>query len=161
MALPRLLRPPVLLISLLLPGALFAQAPSSAASASDFADFDAYVERVIKEWKVPGAAIVVVKDGKVVLSKGYGLRDVKGNLPVTEQTLFPIASITKSFTVATLATFSSEGKLDWDKPVRDYLPDFRLYDDVLTARVTTRDLVSQPNRPAASRCHLVQLRSFA
>jgi CubicO group peptidase (beta-lactamase class C family) len=142
MALPRLLLPPMLMISLLLPGALLAQAPSSAAAASDFADFDAYVERVIKEWKVPGAAIVVVKDGKVVLSKGYGLRDVKGNLPVTEQTLFPIASITKSFTVATLATFSSEGKLDWDKPVRDYLPDFRLYDDVLTARVTTRDLVS-------------------
>jgi CubicO group peptidase (beta-lactamase class C family) len=131
-----------LLIFLLIPGALAAQAPRSAATASDFADFDAYVQRVIKEWKVPGAAIVVVKDGQVVLSKGYGLRDVKGNLPVTEQTLFPIASITKSFTVATLATFSSEGKLDWDKPVRDYLPDFRLYDDVLTARVTTRDLVS-------------------
>jgi CubicO group peptidase (beta-lactamase class C family) len=106
------------------------------------ADFDAYVQRVMQEWKVPGAAIAIVKDGKVILSKGYGLRDVKDNLPATPQTLFPIASITKSFTVATLATLSSEGKLDWDKPVRDYLPDFRLYDDVLTARVTPRDLVT-------------------
>ncbi len=106
------------------------------------ADFDAYVQRVMQEWKVPGAAIAIVKDGKVILSKGYGLRDVKDNLPITAQTLFPIASITKSFTVATLATLSSEGKLDWDKPVREYLPDFRLYDDVLTARVTPRDLVT-------------------
>ena len=55
---------------------------------------------------------------------------MKNNLPVTDQTLFPIASITKSFTVATLGTLATEGKLDWDKPVRDYLPDFRLYDEV-------------------------------
>lgn len=96
----------------------------------------------MSDWKVPGAAIVIVKNGKVVVSKGYGLRDVKNNLPVTDQTLFPIASITKSFTVATLGTLASEGKLDWDKPVRDYLPDFRLSDDVLTARVTPRDLVT-------------------
>ena len=82
----------------------------------------------MKDWKVPGAAIAIVKDGKVILSKGYGLRDVKSNLPVTEQTMFPIASITKSFTVATLGTLATEGKLDRDKPVRDYLPDFRLYD---------------------------------
>ena len=116
------------------------QTPPNATPA--LADFDAYVQRVTQEWKVPGAAIAIVKDGKVILSKGYGLRDVKDNLPVTPQTLFPIASITKSFTVATLATLSSEGKLDWDKPVRDYLPDFRLYDDALTARVTPRDLVT-------------------
>jgi CubicO group peptidase (beta-lactamase class C family) len=105
-------------------------------------DFDAYIERTMRDWKVPGAAIVVVKDGNIVLSKGYGLRDVKNSLPVTDQTLFPIASITKSFTVATLGTLASEGKLDWDKPVREYLPDFRLADDVLTARVTARDLVT-------------------
>lgn len=114
----------------------------SAAPRSSLQDFDAYVNRVMQDWKVPGAAIAIVKDGKVVLSKGYGQRDVKNNLPVTEQTLFPIASITKSFTVATLGTLATEGKLDWDKPVRDYLPDFRLSDDVLTARVTPRDLVT-------------------
>lgn len=113
-----------------------------AANSPELKDFDAYVQKVMSDWKVPGAAIVIVKDGKIVLSKGYGLRDVKNNLPVTEQTLFPIASITKSFTVATLGTLASEGKLDWDKPVREYLPDFRLYDDVLTDRVTPRDLVT-------------------
>ena len=106
------------------------------------ADFDQYVMKTMKDWKVPGAALAIVKDGKVILSKGYGLRDVKGNLPVTEQTMFPIASITKSFTVATLGTLATEGKLDWEKPVRDYLPDFRLYDDVMTLRVTPRDLVT-------------------
>lgn len=115
---------------------------TAASEAANLADFDAYIQRVMSDWKVPGAAIAIVKDGKVVLSKGYGLRDVKNNLPVTEQTMFPIASITKSFTVAALGTLASEGKLDWDKPVREYLPDFRLYDDVLTARVTPRDLVT-------------------
>ena len=119
-----------------------APAKAAAATGPDLGDFDAFVARTMQDWKVPGAAIVIVKDGKVILSKGYGLRDVKNNLPVTEQTLFPIASITKSFTVATLGTLASEGKLDWDKPVREYLPDFRLFDDVLTARVTPRDLVT-------------------
>jgi CubicO group peptidase (beta-lactamase class C family) len=111
-------------------------------AAPALADFDQYVMKTMKDWKVPGAAIAIVKDGKVVVSKGYGLRDVKKNLPVTEQTKFPIASITKSFTVATLGTLATEGRLDWDKPVRDYLPDFRLYDDVMTLRVTPRDLVT-------------------
>ncbi|GAC1439187.1 MAG: hypothetical protein NVS1B11_35150 [Terriglobales bacterium] len=129
----------VLMFFLALPLALIAQ---EAAPASGLDDFDAYVGTVMKDWKVPGAAIAIVKDGKVILSKGYGLRDNKNRLPMTEQTLFPIASITKSFTVATLATLSTEGKLDWDKPVREYLPDFRLYDDVLTAHVTPRDLVT-------------------
>jgi len=112
------------------------------ANADPLKDFDAYMQRVMNDWKVPGAAVAIVKDGKVILSKGYGLRDVKNNLPVTEKTLFPIASISKSFTVATLGTLASEGKLDWDKPVRDYLPDFRMYTDELTARITPRDLVS-------------------
>ncbi len=127
----------LLLLFVGMPTGLFAQAATPG-----LADFDAYVQRVMQDWKVPGAAIAIVKDGKVILSKGYGFRDVKNNLPVTEQTLFPIASITKSFTVATLATLSTEGKMDWDKPVREYLPDFRLYDEVLTAHVTVRDLVA-------------------
>jgi CubicO group peptidase (beta-lactamase class C family) len=117
-------------------------ASASASVALGLGDFDAYVQRVMQDWRVPGAAIAIVQDGRVILSKGYGLRDVKNNLPMTPRTLFPIASITKSFTVATLAALASAGKLDWDKPVREYLPDFRLSDDVLTARVTPRDLVT-------------------
>ncbi len=117
-------------------------APAKGEATPSLGDFDAYVQRVMQDWKVPGAAIAVIKDGKVILSRGYGLRDVEHNLPVTEQTLFPIASITKSFTVATLGTLATEGKLDWDKPVREYLPDFRLSEDTLTERVTPRDLVT-------------------
>lgn len=119
-----------------------ASAKAAANPTPNLADFDAYVLQTMKDWNVPGAAIAIVKDGKVILSKGYGYRDVDKKLPVTEQTLFPIASITKSFTVATLGTLASQGKLDWDKPVRDYLTDFRMYDDVMTARITPRDLVT-------------------
>lgn len=139
----------ILVISLFLAAPVGAQAPvgkstrpAASAQAPPLADFDAAVAKMMANWKVPGVAIAIVKDGKVILSKGYGLRDVKNNLPVTAQTMFPIASITKSFTVATLASLVSDGKLAWDKPVRDYLPEFRLNDDVLTARVTTRDLVT-------------------
>ncbi len=111
-------------------------------ASSPLAGFDADVARMMADWKVPGVAIAIVRDGQVILSKGYGLRDVANRLPVTSKTIFPIASITKSFTVATLATLAGEGKIDWDKPVRDFLPEFRLADDVLTARVTVRDLVT-------------------
>ncbi len=127
------------------PGKPAVQAPKpgeKAAAAPNLADFEAFVQQAMKDWQVPGVAIAIVKDGKVILSKAYGLRDVQNNQPLTTKSLFPIASITKSFTVATLATLSTEGKLDWDKPVRDYLPEFRLDDDVLTARVTPRDLVT-------------------
>jgi CubicO group peptidase (beta-lactamase class C family) len=142
-----------LVVLLFIPFALSAQgrrtgsedtalAKQSAAVPAEFSDFDTYIPRLMKEWGVPGAAVVIVKDGKVVSSKGYGLRDVKNNLPVTEQTLFPIASITKSFTASALAVLVAEDRLGWDKPVRNYLPDFRLYDDLLTAHVTARDLLT-------------------
>ncbi len=76
--------------------------PQTIAAEFNRADFDAYVLRVMQDWKVPGVGISIIKDGKVVLMEGYGQRDVKDNLPVTKNTLFPIASISKSFTVATL-----------------------------------------------------------
>lgn len=104
--------------------------------------FDAFVEKELQSWKVPGAAIAIIKDDKILLAKGYGFADVKAKRPVTTKTVFPIASITKSFTVSTLAVLVKQGKLDWDTPTREYLPDFRLYDDVLTARVTPRDMVT-------------------
>lgn len=111
-------------------------------SLSQLSGFDSFVEKELKNWKVPGAAIGIVKDGKVILLKGYGLRDVKNKKPVTLQTQFAVASITKSFTVANLAVLVRQGKLAWDKPVREYLPDFRLHDEVATERITPRDLVT-------------------
>ncbi|MGH9787485.1 MAG: serine hydrolase, partial [Candidatus Acidiferrales bacterium] len=104
--------------------------------------FDAWVEQEMKKWMVPGLAVAVVKDGEVILLKGYGYRDVEKQLPVTPQTLFAIGSITKSFTVLDLATLVDEGKLEWDKPVREYLPEFRLYDQFASERMTPRDLVT-------------------
>jgi CubicO group peptidase (beta-lactamase class C family) len=104
--------------------------------------FDAFVSTALKDWKVPGVAVAVVQDGKVILSKGYGFRDVKKEAPVTPKTLFAIGSITKSFTVTSLGILVDEGKLDWDKPVREYMPGFRLYDQVATERMTPRDLVT-------------------
>ena len=103
---------------------------SGATEASEWAgstDFDAYVAQTMRDFKVPGAAVAVVRNGNVLVARGYGLRDVENRLPVTTKTLFPIASITKSFTATTLGMLVDEGIVDWDKPVRDYLPDFRMY----------------------------------
>jgi CubicO group peptidase (beta-lactamase class C family) len=105
-------------------------------------DIDAFIHAAMKDWMMPGAAVAVVQDGKVIHSKGYGFRDVKKQLPVTPETLFAIGSITKSFTVLTLGILADEGKLDWDKPVREYLPGFKLYDPVTTERLTPRDMVT-------------------
>jgi CubicO group peptidase (beta-lactamase class C family) len=104
--------------------------------------FDDWVNQALKDFKVPGVAVVVVQGDKVVLVKGYGIRDTALQLPVTPQTLFAIGSVTKSFTVTTLGMLVDEGKLDWDKPVRNYLPGFRMYDPVATEQMTTRDLVT-------------------
>jgi CubicO group peptidase (beta-lactamase class C family) len=91
---------------------------------------------------VPGVAIAIVQDGRITLARGYGLRDVKAHLPVTADTRFGIGSTSKSFTVALLGMLVSQGRLDWDKPLVEYLPDFRLFDDYSSAHVTARDLVT-------------------
>jgi CubicO group peptidase (beta-lactamase class C family) len=114
--------------------------PAFAAGSLD--GLDTFVAQALRDWKVPGAAVMVVSDGKVVLSKGYGVRDRERERPVTTHTLFAIGSATKSFTVTVLGTLVDEGKLDWDKPVRTYLPDFRMFDEAVTDRMTPRDLVT-------------------
>jgi YD repeat-containing protein len=105
-------------------------------------DFDDFVNQALKDWKVPGVAVAVVQGGKVMLLKGYGYRDLEKQLPVTQDTLFAIGSITKSFTVTTLGMEMDECKVDWDKPVRDYLPAFKMYDPVLTEQMMIRDLIT-------------------
>ena len=107
-----------------------------------FDGFDAYVQQVMQDWKIPGLAVGAVQDGKVVLAKGYGYRDVSKQLPVTDKTLMAIGSNSKSFTVTLMGTLSDAGKLDWEKPVRDYLPDFQLQNDVATRLMTPTDLVT-------------------
>jgi len=101
----------------------------------------AFVRRAMAEWKVPGLAVAVVKGGRTIFAEGFGLRDVKGGLAVTPQTLFAVGSVTKAFTATALGVLVDEGKLGWDTPVRDVLGGFRLRDPVATERATVRDLL--------------------
>jgi CubicO group peptidase (beta-lactamase class C family) len=86
--------------------------------------------------------MAIVKDGQVVYSKGFGYRDVKNKLEVSPNTLFPIASCSKAFTATSLGILADEGKMDWDKPVRTYLPSLKLKDIYITEKITPRDLVT-------------------
>jgi CubicO group peptidase (beta-lactamase class C family) len=104
-------------------------------------ELDRLAVDAMADWNVPGAALAVVKDGKLALAKGYGQRDVAASLPVTPATQFLIGSITKSFTATGVGLLHNEGRLDWTKPVRDYIPEFRLHDPVATERLTVRDLL--------------------
>lgn len=101
-----------------------------------------FIQQAMKDWKVPGFAVAVVKDDAVVFAEGYGLRDVEKSLPATRDTLFAIGSSTKAFTAASLAVLVEDGKLAWDAPVRTYLPTFALKDDVAREHMTPRDLVT-------------------
>src|SRR5215510_435471 len=105
-------------------------------------DLDAYVARALKEFEVPGLAVAVVKDGKVALVKGYGVRKLGEPAPVDEQTLFGIASNTKAFTAAALAILVDEGKISWDDPVTKHLPGFQMYDPYVAREMTVRDLLT-------------------
>jgi len=108
----------------------------------DLAGIDAVVASIMKEWQVPGLALGIVKDGQVIYLKGYGLRDVEKQLPMTPQTRLAIGSNSKSFTVALMGMLADQKKLDWDKPVRQYLPDFKLFDAYASEKMTPRDLVN-------------------
>lgn len=113
-----------------------------AASAGSLEGFDEFVEKAREGWKVPGVAVAIIKGDEVVYAKGFGFRDVDQKLPVTENTLFPIGSATKAFTTFVMGQLKDDGKLDFDTPVIEYLPEFRLFDTVLTERITPRDLVT-------------------
>jgi CubicO group peptidase (beta-lactamase class C family) len=104
--------------------------------------FDADVARALRAFHVPGTAIAVVKDGKVLLAKGYGVQRLGDRTPMNAHALFQIASNTKAFTTACLAMLVDSGKLAWDDPVTRYLPDFQLYDPWVTREFTIRDLVT-------------------
>src|SRR5215210_6002583 len=91
-------------------------------------EIDEYAAKAGREWKVPGFAVAIVKDDKVVFAKGYGVRELGKPDAVDKDTLFAVASNTKAFTAAALATLVDEGKISWDDPVTRYLPWFQLYD---------------------------------
>jgi len=121
--------------------ALLLNAPLASAQIAAPKDLNAYVERVRKEFEVPGLALAIVKDGEVVVAKGYGVRKLGDPAPVDGQTLFGIASNTKAFTAPALGLLVEEGKLEWDAPVVRYLPWFQLADPYVTRELTVRDLL--------------------
>lgn len=103
--------------------------------------FDDYVRRVLEEFEVPGVSVGIVKDGKVVLAKGYGVKHQGKTDPVDENTLFNIASNSKAFTATALAMLVDEGKLKWEDPVIKHLPYLRFSDEYVTSHLTVRDLL--------------------
>lgn len=105
------------------------------------ADLDSYVARTMKTYEVPGMAIAIVKDGKVVLQKGYGVRKLGDPTTVDTHTVFAIGSNTKAFTAAALATLVDAGKLTWDDPVDERLKGFQMYDPYVSREMRIRDLL--------------------
>jgi CubicO group peptidase (beta-lactamase class C family) len=119
-----------------------ATSESPAVLPAQLQDFDAYVEGVRRQFDVPGIAVAIVKDGKVVLERGYGVRELGKDVPVDAHTLFAIASNTKAFTSASLSMLADEGKLSLDDRVIDILPWFRMSDAYVTREMRIRDLLA-------------------
>jgi CubicO group peptidase (beta-lactamase class C family) len=120
----------------------FAQSARAQALEERLKEIDEYATRAGREWNVPGFAVAIVKDDRVVFAKGYGVRELGKPGPVDKDTLFAVASNTKAFTAAALATLVDEGRISWDDPVTKYLPYFQLYDPLATREMTVRDLLS-------------------
>ena len=99
---------------------------------------DSYIQQGLKDWNIPGLAIAIIKDGKIVVMKGYGVRDKTSNEPVDENTLFMIASNSKLFTGTALAQLEYDGKLSLDDKITKYFPDFVLADSNTTRMVTIK-----------------------
>jgi CubicO group peptidase (beta-lactamase class C family) len=123
---------------------LLVASPASAAPPTnpDATTVDAVIRDAMKAWGVPGAAVVIVRDDKVVYLQGHGVRSSTSDKAVTPDTVFPLASCTKAFTTALMAMLVDDGKLKWDDPVRKHLDWFRLGDALADRDVTLRDLVT-------------------
>jgi CubicO group peptidase (beta-lactamase class C family) len=110
--------------------------------AQKLGDFDPIVNQILKDWNVPGCGVGIVVKDKLVFAKGYGYRNVEKKLPVTPNTLFQIASNSKLFTATAVGFLVDQGKMNWDKPVKNYVPRIQFFNDELTNNVTIRDMLS-------------------
>jgi CubicO group peptidase (beta-lactamase class C family) len=128
----------LLLALIVFPVFVFAQDYSA-----KIAEIDAYAQKVREDWNIPGLAVAIVKDDKVIFAKGYGVRDINKPDKVDENTLYAIASNSKAFTTASLAILIDEKKIGgWDDKVSKYLPEFQMYNPYVTSEMTIRDLCS-------------------
>ncbi len=110
--------------------------------AEKLAGFDEYMAKTLKDWNAPGVGVGIVVNGKLVFAKGYGYRDYEKKLPFTSATMVPIASNTKLFTAVAAGMLVDEGKLTWDKPVRESVPTIHFYNEQLNSEVTLHDMLS-------------------
>ena len=105
-------------------------------------EVDALVENAMKKFEVAGLAVAIVKDGKIIYKKGFGVRSIETKEPVNEFTNFQIASNSKAFTTAALSILEEEGKLKWDDKVKNYIPEFKMYNDYVTENFNIQDLLT-------------------
>ena len=157
----RFLRParsirPLALVSALLLSALTVRAQELDVS-KKLEGFDAYMEQLLKDWNTPGIGVGIVVNDKLVFAKGYGYRDYGRKVPFTPTTLCPIASNSKLFTAIAAGMLVEQGKLTWDKPVREAVPTIQFYNDQLNNNVTLRDMLS--HRTGVTRHDLIWFKS--
>ncbi|HEV8587664.1 MAG TPA: serine hydrolase [Pyrinomonadaceae bacterium] len=106
------------------------------------ADFDAFMEKTLKDWNAPGIGVGIVVGDKLVFAKGYGYRDYEKKLPITAQTMYPIASNTKLFTAVAAGMLVEDGKLTWDRPIKESVPTIEFYNSYLNNTITLRDMLA-------------------
>jgi CubicO group peptidase (beta-lactamase class C family) len=157
----------VLLMLALLPLTGVAQAPPGADTlparaqepgiTNQLQGFDSYMEQVLKDWNTPGIGVGIIVNDRLVFARGYGYRDYEKKLPFTPTTLCPIASNSKLFTAVAAGMLVEEGKLTWDKPVRESVPTIQFYNDQLNNNVTLRDMLS--HRTGVTRHDLIWFKS--
>jgi CubicO group peptidase (beta-lactamase class C family) len=119
--------------------------------------FDAHMEQTLKDWNTPGVGVGIVVGDKLVFAKGYGYRDYEKKLPFTAKTMQPIASNSKLFTAVAAGMLVEEGKLTWDKPIKQSVPEIEFYNDQLNNNVTLRDMLS--HRTGVTRHDLIWFKS--
>jgi CubicO group peptidase (beta-lactamase class C family) len=122
--------------------AMLLPAIAEAQNRDTFAGLDQYVESAMKDWKIPGVAVGIVRNDSVVFARGFGVRTIGNPEKVDEHTIFAIASDTKAFTGILMAMLVDDGKIRWDAPLTAYLPTLRFGDDVLTRELTVRDALT-------------------
>jgi len=147
--------------TVLIPVALMVCGVTARAQDADVAKklqgFDAYMEQTLKDWNTPGVGVGIVVGDKLVFAKGYGYRDYEKKLPFTAKTLQPIASNSKLFTAVSAGMLVEEGKLTWDKPIKQSVPEIEFYNDQLNNNVTLRDMMS--HRTGVTRHDLIWFKS--
>ena len=101
-----------------------------------------FIDSTMSQWHVAGLSVAVVKDNEILMTEGFGYRDIEKKLPVTSQTLFAIGSSSKAFTAFSVGLLVDEGIINWDTPIIEYMPDFMMYDDFATREMTAIDLLT-------------------